>query len=314
MYYPYFYAQRVELASVCEVAASTSANSKITPILEPAVKSPGDLSRSIDALASGGAATYLILNPNLGDFKTAGNVKPWLDSIQKNPNFTKVIIPTFLIDKGLAIIDLEQFLKRYSGEIGIVIRYPSIPSDVLANKLADRIAAKQVIVFLHQRSNPQQYESTLGKKNTIQIVESFNVQPTNADYSDPEWLTSGHLSFKTEGRHGFSDFAVLRPGLAGGWTPPVVVSHMTYEQTDKSLWVQHFLSAKPPIPDAKASDKILEVAQKIETEKERFPQKFVRTPGIVGYETILLNGKHTSLSKNKQFQVTHHLFTVANLI
>lgn len=315
MYYPYFYAREAELASVREIVDSADTGSKITAILEPTSIKPQRLSKTVASLAADKQRAYVILNPNLDGFEVPSNVQPWLVSIEGHSDFSAAVIPTFKIVKTTTIPELDAFLTRYSGEIGIVVQFPAIQASALQTKLARRIRNKQVLVFLHRTSNPQSYENSLGQNFTVRVGESLNVQRTNADYAGMEWFTSAHLTFGPEGKPGFSDFTVLRPEPTGGWTPPVVVAHITYrDKSDGSLWVHHFSSAKPPIKGASVGSKILEVARGIGSEKLRYPQKFIHTPGIASYEALLSDLRDTSLTKNKQHQITHHLVTVANLI
>ncbi len=310
MYFPYLYGRRAELLALRDVAPHLT-RWKTTPVIEPANLDPGDLVRCLQGLDAEGASCCLIVNPSQGQF-TAGGLAPWLAKIRGFVANPAVVRPTFQVFGAGDRPALQVFLRNHHGrDVAVVVRTADLPPAALATDLAGSSA----IVFLHARSNPGAYARALPRGAAVEVAPRFNVQARNADYNGPEWLTSSHQTYLADGLPGFSDFGPLPPtfSLRGGQAAAVAI-HLTYEEGDGSIWVQHFVSDSTEIGDGDVTSKMAEATKKVFDAVRADPTKFVVSPGVQAYIDQHATRRPTNLTMNKRQQISHHLATVGPLV
>lgn len=304
MYFPYFYGRRMELLALRDVAIDLAGWGNITPVIEPVMSNPGDLSTCLSRLREVHASAYLIVNPNQGQF-VSGVPTAWHQRVSEFVADASLIYPAHQVSSAADAASLGAFFERFEGRrVGVVLRQPHISTQDLAEMVGDRDA----IVFVHGSANSRAYLRELPTAKSVEVVASFNEQPRNADYGAPEWFTSSHLEFAGEGRPGFSDFGPLPRtfSLTGGPAGAVAI-HLVYAAGEGSLWIQHFVSDTTDRDEGDAASKIAEAGAKVVAEVENNPQKFVDTAGLQAFLTNQVLG----LGSNKRQQLVHHLSAVA---
>lgn len=310
MYFPYLYGRRAELLALRDVTADLAAW-KTVPVIEPTNTNPGDLVRCLTNLEDNGAACFLVVNPSQGEFK-AGAVVDWSSALARFVGNPAVVRPTFQV---FGMADRPALLAFLAGNahrpIGVVVRSAEFPPALIAADLA----GADVVVFLHARSNPTDYSRAFTPGFTVEVESRFNVQARNADYAGSEWFTSSHQNFHAAGLLGFSDFGPLPPtfSLTGGQAAAVAI-HMSYENGDGSIWVQHFVSDSVDLGDGDASSKLAEATSKLVAAVAADPTKFVDSPGLKQYLSQDARREPTNLTMNKRQQISHHLSTVGPLL
>lgn len=307
MYFPYFYGRQVELLALRDVATDLAGRGVITPIIEPVMSKPGNLTTCLAKLQETGASLYLIVNPSQGEL-SSGVPENWRQNVSKVVAEDKAVFPTHQISTQADVAALPGFCEQFRDRrTGVVLRQPHIAPIDLAAQISDHDA----IVFVHASADPRVYLQGLPPDKCIEIVPSFTEQARNADYGAPEWFTSSHLQFTKDGRSGFSDFGPLSRtfSLTGGRAGAVAI-HLTYPHRDRSLWIQHFVSDTTDRDEGDVASKIAEAVAKLAAEVEENPDRFVETQGIRAY----LANQVLNLPINKRQQIIHHLATIADVL
>ncbi|RFA06864.1 hypothetical protein B7R21_18060 [Subtercola boreus] len=156
------------------------------------------------------------------------------------------------------------------------------------------------------------YAAELGPTITVDVEDSFSAQSRNADYPEDDWFSDAHVTFAEDGRPGFADFTILPAMPQPGGGPAGAVSlHLSWENGSDRLHVQHFLSDERDRNLGSAGGKILEALAHLQAERARHPSKFRASPGLAAFDLVHAQRHATSLVKSKQYQISHHIYTVA---
>jgi hypothetical protein len=304
MYFPYFYGRQMELLALRDLALDLAGWGNTVPVIEPVMAKPGDLGRCLSALQEAGSPLYLIVNPSQGQFRD-GVPDAWGERVGEFFPNASLLYPAYQVSTEDDVRTLQAFFQRFPDRrVAVVLRQPRMAPRDLAEQLADRDA----ISFIHTSANPRAYLEGIPAGKCVEVAASFNALARNADYSGSEWFSSSHLEFVSDGRPGFSDFGPLPTtfSLQGGQAGAAAM-HLTYQNDDGTLWIEHFVSDTTDRDEGDATSKIAEAVLKIAAEVDMNPEKFVESAGL---QTLLAN-QVLELGGNKRQQLVHHLTTVA---
>jgi hypothetical protein len=304
MYFPYLYGRQMELLALRDLATDLAGWANIVPVIEPVMAKPGDLGRCLSELQEARSPLYLIVNPSQGQLRD-GVPDAWRERVGEFIANASLLYPAHQVTTEEDASAVQAFYQRFSNRrVAVVLRQPRISPQDLAEQLADRDA----IVFVHTSANPRAYLQGLPAGKCVEVAASFNALARNADYSGSEWFSSSHLEFANDGRPGFSDFGPLPTTfrLQGGQAGAAAI-HLTYRNDDGSLWIQHFVSDTTDRDQGDATSKIAEAVVKLAAEVDTNAEKFVESAGL---QTLLAN-QVLELGGNKRQQIVHHLATVA---
>lgn len=311
MYFPYLYDRQAEKLALIDVAPHLGAEQKVFPLVDPFTDDSG-LAAVIGAYKNTKARLYIVVNPNLGAFADPKREKKWQSSMASSLADDTVVTPVFKITNATTDAQLTAFLDGEPKRRKAVL----VASTVISPKdLATLVAGKATVTFLRHESNPVAYAAALGLDVTVDVDNSFPRQDRNSDYPPDDWFSDAHKRFVQDNRPGFSDFTVL-PAVPqpGGGPPGAVAIHLTWADQAGELQVQHFLSDERDRTKGKAGSKILEAVAYIVDEVRADPTKFVTSIGLTQFLSLHTRKHETSLSKSKQHQISHHIYTVAKLL
>ncbi|MEZ0579257.1 sce7725 family protein [Nocardioides sp. MH1] len=317
MYSPYLYGRDAELAAIVARSTDFGAPQQIVPVLEPALRPDGDvtryvnkLTRSLDALKANGAVAYVVANPDVGRFQDPTIRAQWLAGMAQplgDPGSTR---PTFKVRAGATTKAVSAFAGAHPGrDLGIVVANErTLPAAHLAGALTGR----DVVVFLLPNVDSADFVAAFGSSKVVRVMDNFAAQVRNADYSGSELFANNHLTHTASGLGGFADFTVLPPtvSFSGGRTGAAVV-HLTFEESNQDFWVEHFVSDETDVAQGTFQSKLLEALAHLHGVLTSNPHRFVASPALADYAAQLTSGNATSQGKNKQLQIEHHLFLVA---
>jgi hypothetical protein len=220
-----------------------------------------------------------------------------------------VVRPTLMEVPTTTIRQVRDFVAAYPRrELGLILR----SGRLAAADVAAALGSAPCVLFLGVGVNPLPYVGAVGAANTVTISDNFRALERNADYFGEEWLANNHVAYVASGQWGFSDFTVL-PGrfTSGGGPVGAAAFHLSYRASDRSLWVQHFVSDETDRNVGNSSSKLLEAMAHLENQIAATPRRFVMSPALRSYRDQDVTGSPTNLSSNKRLQVEHHIFTVA---
>jgi hypothetical protein len=313
MYFPYLYARQGECRAIEDIASALGANQKVIPVLEPVAINSRDLIRALTVLKQSGMATYLVINPTKKTFNVSSVLSTWLADVAPFLNDARVTRPTLEVRAGTSLTEISTFLVSFPNRsLGLSIRSSHIP----AATIAAATSGHDVLHFLHASADPVGYSAAVGASRSVEVRDSFRTEPRNADYVGTEQFTASHLYFAGEGRPGFSDYTLL-PGKfndSGGPLGAAVIHLSFVETTNKSIWVEHFVSDETRQYQGTQPSKLLEAMTKMDLAVKANPSKFGSTPGLASYQAQYAIRTPTSPTYNKRQQVSHHIATAATVV
>lgn len=312
MYFPYLYGRQAELRALVAHAALLGSPQRIWPLVEP-VDLPSRLAAAFRQLKAHGAGLYVVTNPHQGALQSPSAVAQWSTVLAGDLADPQLVRPVLQELPSTTVPDIAAFATAHAGrDVGLVLRSTRLPYSAIASALD----LARTIIFLAPGASGPAAIGAFGAGRTVNIGDNFQAQERNADYSGTEWLSNSHQTFGATGQPGFSDFTVLPSKLvAGGGPVGAAAIHLTYlNSSDRSLWVQHFISDETDRNIGNSSSKLLEAIAHLEAQMIATPRRFLPSPAIAAYREQRRNGRATSLSGNKSLQIRHHLFTVGRAL
>lgn len=309
MYFPYFFGKASELLAIRSFAGKLGTPQAIFPVVEAVTASEAGLARAARVLKASGDQFYLVENPNLKDFRDAAALAAWKTQTAWMFADASLVRPVYKELPSTTSADLAAFAARNSGRaVGVILTGRLPVADV-----AGALSGSNALVFASTGADRVGLVGLLGASRVVELNDRFPAQRINADYSGEEWFSRDHLDFASGGHLGFADYAVLPPNPAnsGGGAPGAVAIHLTYKASDGSLWVQHFVSDETDRSVGNAQSKMLEAIAHLANEVAASPTKFDSSPALVEYLRQHSSGSQSSLGKNKELEISHHLFVVA---
>jgi hypothetical protein len=306
-YYPYLYARQAELKAIETTADRFGSPQTIWPLLEP-VDPPAQLQRTLGRMAAVGRGVYLVANPGLGGLGDPAAGLAW--EAQLAPQMAALTLrPTFKQWPTTSIADVQAFFAVHANRpTGLILT-----SDKLDHAaLTAAIAGCPVTIFATSGT-----ALALGSSisPTVLVSDNFNAQERNSDYDGIEWLSSTHIGSASTGAPGFSDYTIL-PAVfkPGGGPVGAAAIHLTFQESDDTFWVQHFISDEIDRNVGNFQSKLLEAITHLQSQIALTANRFTMTPPVATYLGYLATGNATNQSNNKTLQISHHLHMAANYL
>ncbi|HBD0471629.1 TPA: sce7725 family protein, partial [Escherichia coli] len=171
-------------------------------------------------------------------------------------------------------------------------------------------------VVLNNKMLPNQC-ALLPLSKLIIISDNFRKLAKNADYNGPELFTHAH-QFVGQNYLGFGDYTITGQVLdLGGGQPSAVAAHLVFKNLQaNTVWIRHFVSSNTQRGSSNVTAKFLDVSDQITNLVPQHPTQFGSNIGLNYY---YYNSQPTvrhfpGLPKNKQYQITHHICFMLDLI
>ena len=312
MYFPYLFGRQSELRALQSLCTGYSASGKVVPVIEPVVKKPNDLLRCLGQLGEKNAQAVIVLNPEQGDFNKGG-AKEWRKEVNGLLRKHKCLIPAIKCGPKVTAKTVESSLKAYSThQTAILYSSPALTDDELAI-LTPNPSILYHICLQGKISAHQRY--MLPSKKAVDIVDYFNKQVRNADYSGTELFTDQHKLFAKTGI-GFGDYTVTGSIFQpGGGKPGAVALHMTYKHPKtKDVWVEHFVSDDMDVNTGSAASKYLEAVSKLTPHLVPRKTEFGLNSALDAYALDANSGHFPGLGKSKERQIYHHIAVMHDVL
>ncbi|MGJ1317748.1 sce7725 family protein [Sphingobacterium spiritivorum] len=245
MYQPYIRGKQFELIGLKELTQPVliPSKAKISPIIEP-VKDSSTLRNTIKELAGNDINFTVIVNPQVGSFKNAGDIFEIINSaVGDYRNYQVGVIFHNKIDHTKAINILKEFADAIPA-LSIIHKaeFDNI-SDILA--LYQEISTIKYNV-INISSTSRRYFRNFERGTLVELDDYFNAQTKNSDYLkvDESNFSEEHLYYREEGFEGFADYLAIGEEYSeSGFLPYAVAIHLSYvEQETKKIRIKHFVS------------------------------------------------------------------------
>lgn len=304
MYFPYLYGRQSELLAL-RSSKPYYASGMVVPVIEPVITKPDGVLRCLEALGKDEHQVVVVMNPFQGEFKGVSSVA-WRNEI--DPVLAKYpsLLPGYLCRQGVTAANVQAFMKRY-GTRDMAFLY--LNSSLTDAEMKAHVTAANIKYHISlQGKMTAAQRKMLPKPKTVHILDNFNKQARNADYSGIEHFTDSHKDFGKAGI-GFGDYTVIGSEIIlGGGKPGAVAIHATYKNaSNNDIWVEHFVSDETDIRVGTAESKYLEAVAKLADEHPSREHEFGINPALDAYLADNRIGHFPGLGKNKERQIHHHI-------
>ncbi|GKT21077.1 sce7725 family protein [Acidovorax sp. SUPP3334] len=318
MYFPYFYAKQKELLAVRQLSGTLVGDDAVQAVFEPVKQDSSTLRITLDVCEGEGLINWIVVNPELLEFRSLTSQQSWewgqraLGKL-KTRSSTRA---TLMLSTSTSQEIIGAFNDEYRGEsVGLVVQ-PSLANLDAVIKQLSKVNVQRV--FFKGPGPSTANMNLVGLNKCVWVEDRFPHQSRNADYVGRHFFTDRHLTYKSMGLAGFSDYTILPPTPSDGGGPPGAVAfHMSYinlEKPSKELWVEHFVSDETDQKVKNNNGKFLEALRKYERAVKRQGSSFGLTEAAKDYLSRAQNGNSPSLGTNKQLEVMHHLELVSGVL
>ncbi len=307
MYYPYLRGKQFELIALRE-SIEFLKDGKIIPIIEPVKNTVAGLEKTLDILVEAHIKSWLILNPQVGEFKD----RQFLLPILFNNEFVNpaLIITTKTISSEIRDI-LENNDVTFDRDYFLIIN--SLPDDgILDTIITNERVSRIVIDSSINKRRLLRVNGAISSK-LISLQDVFLAKHRNKDYLEieSEFFSDEYKFFKVDGFIGFSDYLTIGGDYSESGSLPFAVSiHLTF-LNESCIKVAHFVSDTND-DRTDTAGKYLEALNKLIdfVNKNKIP----RTKAINIFEELQIKKHYPGLGTLKKLSIMNHLELMSNIL
>lgn len=313
MYYPYLRGKQFELLALKELSTLLGAGGVTTPILE-AVRAPtgSGLGRCISALDDARVGFVLVLNPSVGELRSA-SISPAISDFVTGAGEENDWNLGLLVGERSEVLSLVgDFSERFGPSRRLTLIHRGISDvDALAGAIAPLNCVANVI---DDRLRRRHFRALLESGQGVTLRDGFQAAERNAEYLGREEsvFTEEHLYYAEDGWTGFSDFLTIGEGYSeGGFTPRAVAIHWTFEREPAGpIMIRHFTSETNG-DTSNVGGKFLEAAEKL---VEFLDSRQIHTLASEVVRDHLAKGTYPGLGIVKKLSIQNHLEVVSQVL
>lgn len=310
MYFPYLRGKQFELLALRELAPILD-SSKIIPLIEPVKTNTTSLKTAIDVLAKYNIKAQVILNPEVGDFKSNNSSLITFFNQLQAQGYTN-LIPSFIISSDRAFDRIKTIIADNHYDTNGF-------SFVHLNKVSDLDALQSFSSSNHCLYHVVQIAHLFAMRrklrgNVCMLNDYFNRLSNNKAYLDVpfEVFSSDYMYYQDEGCVGFSDYQVIGKDYSEtGGAAFAVAIHLTYkEEGSDDIQVAHFVSDSNEGRENPAG-KFFEALEKLIAFVD---QKQLTSFAIDKFRDYYNTQAYPGLGVVKKLSIMHHIQLIQGLI
>ncbi|MCD4796211.1 MAG: sce7725 family protein [Candidatus Cloacimonetes bacterium] len=304
MYYPYLRGRQFELIALREFALQRGDNNNIIPIIEPVKKTFNSMKLAIPKLIEGDVLFALILNPQVGEIKDNNNI---VDELNDKLTDSSKWIPAFIVT------------SNYNEIITLIDQYEEVMlvcSDIIDSSNVDfeqLIFSPKVKYIVSKENRTLKRKLSVYDKLLIRLDDNFKAQKRNKDYLQipEEKFSEEHMFYEEDRYSGFADYTILESDFKeGGAAPYAVAIHLSFQKTNREIWVRHFTSTTND-DRTNIQGKFAEAAEKAITFLD---EKHIANNATNELRTYYDEKKYPGLGMIKKISIKNHLELVNEII
>lgn len=311
MYSPYLFARSSELLSLRDIASTAPDVRRLLPILEPV---NANLSSLLKCLNIWHGDIVVIMNPYQNEFSGNQHAAQALNThIQGLMNTKPNIIIGILVTASTNFQLLIQYINNNQNRRVALIYDNASLSDAEISSLSS-LSSVHYHVILNNTLHHHQY-NLLPKNKVIVVNDCFRKLARNADYNGPEPFTDLN-KYVGSNFLGFGDYTITgRVFAPGGGQPSAVAAHLIYKELiSNSIWIRHFVSANTQRGGADVATMFLDVSDQITNFVPQYINQFGTNIGLNHYYDCSNRQHSPGLAKNKEYQISHHISFMLDLL
>lgn len=219
-------------------------------------------------------------------------------------------IPSFIVtDNSTEVKSLIEEFKYQD-----VMLICSDRTDNSTTDFEDLVFMQQVKYIVSNENRTLKRKLKDKGKELIRLDDNFKSQKTNIEYLpiEEEKFSEEHMYYKEDKYDGFSDYTVLVGDYSeGGWTPTVVVIHLSYQKANEEIWIRHFTSISYDRKPTNIQKKFAEAAKKAIL---FFDEKDITTEAINELRKYYKEQKYPGLGMVKKISIKNHIELINRII
>lgn len=311
MYMPRLRAAQHELFAVRACAAEFAASGNVSPILEPVKPLDARFASRVDAIASEGLTCSLVLNPSVGEHRSARGWERVGDFLIQNgllDSHNLAIISGSDSDHS-AMSDWVAEARSKGSEFDLDIIHERGGSTSLAGNTYRQVRYN----VANDRTVPSSHGLPLSGKPVIWSADPFPIQNRNVDYvgKGESVFTTRASAYVAAGYAGISDFLTIGERYFTGGGPAYAVAiHLTYRSGD-SILLRHFCSDSNDTQDDPAG-KFFEALEK--AVQFISSASLPSNPGIEALLDLYSRQHFPGLGKVKEYSMVNHMMVLARAV
>ncbi|MDN5285707.1 MAG: hypothetical protein JWR38_1981 [Mucilaginibacter sp.] len=312
MYIPYLRGKQNELIALRNLCTLPLDNTRISTLVEPVRKLDATIKKTITELNKSKIPFNLIVNPKVGHL--VANTSAIHSFIDDQINLgANNIVPAFILDNIRDLQNAQYAINSYNyiSAVGcsLVInkRIADIPT--VQNFLSN---ANIINTFIKSDITPS-YKQLFPSSSLVHLSDPFVLQDKNSSYLQHpiEFFTDVHQYYISDGFKGFSDYLAIGEGYSdSGFAPYAVAIHLTYQETDETIWVAHFVSDSNS-DNKNTPGKFGEALSKLIV---FINEKNLRTVACNEFRSLYNSGAYCGLGELKKLSIMHHIELVQSII
>lgn len=316
MYFPFLRGKQFELLAIKEMAHELGRLGNFHPVIEPVkdIRGNGGFARGLQALASAGVPSTVIINPQVGE----------LARLDSNPDAViRDLRPLLDADRSLRLGLVLSSERQVSEAVAALRRWN-------VHRLVDLIYTDAVLPiesmmeiqsnldiglhFLDGKESVRRYRKVFPNPQSVLLRDRFPRKPRNQDYVDvrESIFSEDHLFFKDDGYVGFGDYQTVGTYYAdGGSLPRTVAIHLTYlDGYDNAVYIRHFCSDSND-STADTAGKFSEAVGKLLGFTD---ERGIQNPSIDAFRKYHFSGNFPGLGMLKKLSIQNHLYVMARAL
>ncbi len=314
MYSPYLYARGSELLCLRDLVDKSINVSNLLPILEPVNASLDGLNRCLRVWSGD---LIIITNPYQNEYhNNTANLNNLTQYLSSCFSSNSRLIKGLIVSSTMNLSFITQWVQSNStSRIALIYNNPSLSDSEIQNLSSNPAINYHVILNILNNRMMNSQINHIPPNKLILISDNFNKLARNADYNGPEFF-SDHYKYIGKNLVGVGDYTITGHVLEPrGGQPSAIAAHLIYKNLQTSdIWIQHFVSNNTQRGGETIERMFLDVAGKIYNTVPPRRSEFGINIGTNYYYDDFQNNHFPGLPKNKQYQMTHHLCLMMDLL
>ncbi len=318
MYFPYLHGKQKEVLALRHLAPVLGPEGKLQPVLEPVRQAATSMRHTLEACEAHRLQVWLVVNPMQQDFELLAPVQTleWGRRLFTSLSRRQWIHPTLMLGPALTPDVVRRFLQMFPARpVGVVVGPDSPPLSEVMGLLA---GAQVRMVFFKSSEPTPRARVAAGNAGCVWVEDRHLPENHELRASERHPFTSRHLTYRSDGFAGFSDYTTLpsradSPDLASR----IVAFRLSYLRTDpapRDFWLEHFMCGRVTAEDGGSEARFRLALQAFQSALGRPGACFGPTDAVQRYLTSLIDGVPPSRALSKQWELMHHLELVSGVL
>lgn len=312
MYYPYLRGKQFELLLLRE-NARLIANNNFHPIIEPVNHDLRALKRAIETLNDHSVNFTLIINPKTGSEPVKRNTL--IDELVLSSQSTSSNMSIgYILEPQSKISNLKNLLSNHD-EFGFTLIHYGFSEGKEISNLLDEYKNIRRNIFIDGFAGKlyQKYFKRNGI-DRILIRDGFKPQKKNSLYPHNEHFSDLHITYDDEGMDGFGDFLTVGDDFSETGGPAYAVAiHLTYLNSDKDMFIHHFVSDQTDSP-TNPGGKFFEALTKLAHAANQHNSLVFCSSACTEFLDLYRNQHFPGLGFAKKLSMKHHIELIAHYL